>query len=76
MTVRSLAAPFGALALCVSFPSLAQNQGGNGGGNGGGNSQGVGTSAPELDVQTAALGVALASAAVVAIRARFRRRDK
>jgi len=74
MTARFFAALFCALALCASLPSLAQNQGGNGqGGNGqGGNGQG-GVSAPEFDVQTAALGVALAGAAVVAIRARLRR---
>ena len=68
MTARFFAALFGALALCASLPSFAQNQGGNGQG---GNGQGI--SAPEFDVQTAALGVALAGAAVAAVRARLRR---
>jgi hypothetical protein len=69
MTARLLAALLGALALCISSASLAQNQGGNQGGN----SQGGSVAAPEFDAQTAALGIALAGTAIVAIRGRLRR---
>ena len=72
MKVRALAVLLGALALSVSRPSLAGNQGGNGGGNQGGNGQG-GVSAPEFDGQMIALGLALAGSASIALRGRLRR---
>ena len=63
MKASFLAALLGAFALCVSSPLLAQNQGGNG----------RGVPAPEFDGQMLALGLALATGAVVAVKGRSRR---
>jgi len=80
MKARLFSALLGAMALCVSSPSFAQNQGGNQGGNKGGNQGGNGgkgsIAAPEFDGQMVALGLALASGAAIVVRGRFRRPRK
>jgi hypothetical protein len=59
------------MALYVSSPSLAQNRSLNEPGDD--DKGGERVRAPELDGQTAALGVALAASAVAALKGRFRR---
>ena len=69
MASRLFAALLGAMLLYAA-PSFSQNQDGQGDNN---NNQGK-TSAPEFDGQTAAMGLAVAGAAVLALKSRFGRR--